>query len=81
MNINDGEGLWDKYGLLRSCIQDLSGLRIRVDELDTNGVLVVDIINRLSTLINGLKKDDERTQHELDELRKQLEEEETEEDG
>lgn len=81
MNINDGEGLWDKYGLLRSCIQDLSGLRIRVDELDTNGILVVDIINRLSTLIDGLKKDDERTQHELDELRKQLEEEETEEDG
>ena len=81
MNINDGEGLWDKFGLLKSCIQDLSGLRIRVDELDTNGILVVDIINRLCALIDGLKKDDERTKHELDELRKQLEEEETEEDG
>ena len=81
LNYNDGGGLFDKFGLLRSCRNDLCALRIRADELSTTGVIVVDIINRLDALIEGLTKDDDEMKKTLDKLRKQLEEEETEEDG
>ena len=72
ININDGNGLWDKYGLLRSCRNDLCGLRIRADEMSTTGVLIVDIINRLDVLIEGLQKDDDRYKQELEQARGQF---------
>ena len=63
-NINDGNGLYDKYGLLRSIRNDLCGLKIRADELATTGVLVVDIINRLDALVDGMRKEEEQQKQE-----------------
>ena len=60
IHVNDGKGLWDKYGLIQLCVDDLCALHIRVDELSTNGVVIVDVINRLKSLAHGLHEDDER---------------------
>lgn len=60
ININDGNGMYDKYGLLRSIRNDLCGFKIRADELSTAGVLIVDIINRIDALVDGLRKEDEQ---------------------
>ena len=59
VNINDGNGMYDKYGLLRSIRNDLCGFKIRADELSTAGVLIVDIINRIDALVDGLRREDE----------------------
>ena len=64
VNINDGNGLYDKYGLLRSIRKDLCGMKIRADELATTGVLVVDIINRLDALVDGMRKEEEQQKQE-----------------
>lgn len=60
VNINDGNGMYDKYGLLRSIRNDLCGFKIRADELSTAGVLIVDIINRIDALVDGLRREDEQ---------------------
>ena len=66
VNINDGNGLYNKYGLLRSIRNDLCGLKIRADELATTGVLVVDIINRLDALGDGMRKEEEQQKKECE---------------
>ena len=63
LKVNDGNGIMDHYGLIESCVKDLCSIKIRVDELSTTGVLIVDIINRLDTLKDGLKKE-EREGHQ-----------------
>lgn len=64
IQVNDSKGLWDKYGLIQLCVDDLCALHIRVDELSTTGVILVDVINRLNTLAHGLREDDERIKKE-----------------
>lgn len=62
--VNDGNGLFDKYGLIKSCIDDLCAIKIRVDELATNGVKIVDVINRLQDLGDGLQKEEKMEKQE-----------------
>lgn len=58
LKVNDGNGIMDHYGLIDSCVKDLCSIKVRVDELSTTGVLIVDIINRLDTLKDGLMKEE-----------------------
>lgn len=58
MKINDGNGVYDKYGVIDSCVKDLCSVKVRVDELATTGVLLADVVNRLLALKDGLEKED-----------------------
>ena len=59
MNINDGKGLYDKYGLIDS-------IMVQVNSLVTQGVrnasTICDICNKLDALKRGLQEDDKRAE-------------------
>lgn len=55
MNINDGNGLYDKYGLIDSIICGLNQIEVKgVDNMR----IVFDSIGKLSALRNGLKNEE-----------------------
>lgn len=56
MTINDGKGLFDKYGLIDSILSDMNSLRL---EGVTNFSLVCDMYNRLNALKKGLREEEE----------------------
>ena len=56
MTINDGKGLYDKYGLIDSILSDMNSLRL---EGVTNFSLVCDMYNRLNALKKGLREEEE----------------------
>lgn len=58
MTVNDGNGLFDKYGLIDSCVDTLCGLRVTIRDLASIGNPVIDVVNRLLALKEGLKKED-----------------------
>lgn len=64
MTINDGKGIFDQYGLLDSCIKDLSRLRIPLEELAAIGNPIISVINRLIALKGGLMKEEEERNKE-----------------
>ena len=71
MTINDGKGLWDKYGLI-------SEIKTKMEVLaDAKGTLrcglVWDITNMVKALEGNLKKDDEAQAAKVEELKRIIE--------
>ena len=54
------EGLYDKYSLIDNCINILANLRITIKDLADVGNPVIDVINKLAKLSEGLREDDRR---------------------
>lgn len=68
MTINDGKGLWDKYGLI-------SEIKTKMEVLaDAKGTfrcgLIWDITNMVKALEENLKKDDEAQAAKVEELKR-----------
>ena len=55
MKINDGGGLFDKYGLIQSIIDDLN--RVQVCGYQNMGI-IINSAQKLQALKEGLKKED-----------------------
>lgn len=71
MTINDGKGLWDKYGLI-------SEIKTKMEVLaDAKGTLrcglIWDITNMVKALEGNLKKDDEAQAAKIEELKRIIE--------
>lgn len=71
MTINDGKGLWDKYGLI-------SEIKTKMEVLaDAKGTLrcglIWDITNMVKALEGNLKKDDEAQAAKVEELKRIIE--------
>ena len=71
MTINDGKGLWDKYGLI-------SEIKTKMEVLaDAKGTLrcglIWDISNMVKALEGNLKKDDEAQAAKVEELKRIIE--------
>lgn len=71
MTINDGKGLWDKYGLI-------SEIKTKMEVLaDAKGTLrcglIWDITNMVKALEGNLKKDDEVQAAKVEELKRIIE--------
>lgn len=71
MTINDGKGLWDKYGLI-------SEIKTKMEVLaDAKGTLrcglIWDITNMMKALEGNLKKDDEAQAAKIEELKRIIE--------
>ena len=71
MTINDGKGLWDKYGLI-------SEIKTKMEVLaDAKGTLrcglIWDIANMVKALEGNLKKDDEAQAAKVEELKRIIE--------
>lgn len=68
MTINDGKGLWDKYGLISEISKKLEVLA------DAKGTLrcglIWDISNMVKALGDNLKKDDEAQNAKVEELKR-----------
>lgn len=82
MTINDGKGLWDKYGLISEISKKIEVLA------DAKGTLrcglIWDISNMVKALGDNLKKDDEAHSAKVEELKRiisQYEESEVKKDG
>lgn len=82
MTINDGKGLWDKYGMIAEINKKLEVLA------DAKGTLrcglIWDISNMVKALGDNLKKDDEAQAAKVEELKRiisQREEPEVKNDG
>jgi len=82
MTINDGKGLWDKYGMIAEINKKLEVLA------DAKGTLrcglIWDISNMVKALGDNLKKDDEAHRAKVEELKRiisQREEPEVKNDG
>jgi len=82
MTINDGNGLWDKYGMIAEINKKLEVLA------DAKGTLrcglIWDISNMVKALGDNLKKDDEAHSAKVEELKRiisQREEPEVKENG
>lgn len=82
MTINDGKGLWDKYGMIAEINKKLEVLA------DAKGTLrcglIWDISNMVKALGDNLKKDDEAQDAKVEELKRiisQREEPEVKNDG
>lgn len=71
MTINDGKGLWDKYGLISEISKKIEVLA------DAKGVLrcglIWDISNMVKALGDNLKKDDEAHTAKVEELKRIIE--------
>lgn len=74
MTINDGKGLWDKYGLISEISKKIEVLA------DAKGTLrcglIWDITNMLKALEGNLKKDDEAHTAKVEELKRIIEQQE-----
>lgn len=57
---NKNDGLFDKYELIDSCIVTLGNLRVTVRDMAEVGKPVVDVINRLSALKQGLRNEEQK---------------------
>ena len=73
MPVNDGNGLFDKYGLLKE-------METKMDVLgDTKGAircgLIWDVFGMIKALENGLKKEDDAHAREVSELKSIIEKE------
>jgi len=79
MTINDGKGLWDKYGLISEISKKLEVLA------DAKGTLrcglIWDISNMVKALGDNLKKDDEAHTAKVEELKRIIEKQEVKENG
>jgi hypothetical protein len=68
MTINDGKGLWDKYGMIAEINKKLEVLA------DAKGTLrcglIWDISNMVKALGDNLKKDDEAHRAKVEELKR-----------
>lgn len=68
MTINDGKGLWDKYGMIAEINKKLEVLA------DAKGTLrcglIWDISNMVKALGDNLKKDDEAQAAKVEELKR-----------
>ena len=68
MTINDGKGLWDKYGMVSEILKKLEVLA------DAKGTLrcglIWDISNMVKALGDNLKKDDEAQNAKVEELKR-----------
>lgn len=71
MTINDGKGLWDKYGLISEISKKIEVLA------DAKGTLrcglIWDISNMIKALGDNLKKDDEAQAAKVEELKRIIE--------
>lgn len=71
MTINDGKGLWDKYGMIAEINKKLEVLA------DAKGTLrcglIWDISNMVKALGDNLKKDDEAQNAKVEELKRIIE--------
>ena len=71
MTINDGKGLWDKYGMVSEILKKLEVLA------DAQGTLrcglIWDITNMVKALEGNLKKDDEAQAAKVEELKRIIE--------
>ena len=79
MTINDGKGLWDKYGLISEISKKIEVLA------DAKGALrcglIWDISNMVKALGDNLKKDDEAHTAKVEELKRIIEKQEVKENG
>ena len=58
MEINDGKGIFDKFGLIDRSIDRLCGVRVTVRDLAAVGNPIIDVVNALVALKEGLAKED-----------------------
>ena len=52
---------YDKYGIIDRVIKDLRLVRVRVEDMSTEGVQIVDCIKALEILKAGLQEDDKES--------------------
>lgn len=55
MTLNDGGGLFDKYGLIQSVIDDLNRVQVAGYQ---NMAILIDAAQRLRALKDGMKKEE-----------------------
>ena len=76
MKVNDGNGLFDKFGMIDEILRKMNAL------VETKGVLqgvlrcglIWDISGMLTAMKDGLKKEDEATAQKIEELKRIVEE-------
>jgi len=72
MEVNDGKGLFDKFGMIDEILRKMEALA------DAKGVLrcglIWDIAGMLRALKDGMKKEDEAAARKIDELKRIAEE-------
>ena len=72
MEVNDGKGLFDKFGMIGEISRKMEALA------DAKGVLrcglIWDIAGMLTAMRDGLKKEDEATKQKINELKRIVEE-------
>lgn len=72
MKVNDGNGLFDKFGMIDEILRKMDALA------DTKGVLrcglIWDISGMITAMKDGLKKEDEATAQKIEELKRMVEE-------
>ena len=57
MTLNDGDGLFDKYGLIQSVIDQLNTIEVKGYQ---NMAVLINIAQQLTALKKGLKEEEER---------------------
>ena len=61
MTLNDGGGLFDKYGLIQNCIDQLNGVQVSGYN---NMSIIINVANQLTALKKGMKDEEERIERE-----------------
>ena len=69
MTVNGGSGVYDKYGLIDSMIVELNGLEVKGVE---NMRIVMETIQKLAALRQGLSEEDKRREQDNDQQREDL---------
>lgn len=72
LNYNDGSGLFDTAGILRSAIEDINALNLQGVQ---NWARVINAVQKIESAIHAVKRRDEEDEKQLEEqLEKQAEE-------
>lgn len=71
-SINDGKGIFDKYGMIDEMARKMDVLADAKGAF--RGGLIWDVTQRLKALADGLKKEDEENRRKVEELKRIIEE-------
>ena len=61
ITVNDGEGLFDKYGMLQSAIDQLNTIQVSGYQ---NMAVLINVAQQLTALKKGMKEEEERREKE-----------------
>ena len=69
VKVNDGEGLFDKYGMLQSAIDQLNTVQVSGYQ---NMAVLINVAQQLSALKKGMKEEEERQEKERQEAMEEI---------